>query len=82
MFFFLFSFSIFSLKQAMRPYSQMDPRIRKQRLLDFNRRIQASDEHRRIGEEFGLQVQQNLVEMDAHRISQRTIIFSNEQKIL
>lgn len=59
----------------------MDPRIRTQRLLDFNTRIQKSDEHRKIGEEFGLQVQPRLVEINAHRFPERTIIFSNDQRI-
>lgn len=70
------------MKQAMRPFSQMDPRVRKQRLIDFNNRIQQSDEHRRIGEEFGLQVQRNLIEIDAHRIPQRTLIFADNQTVL
>lgn len=65
----------------MKPYSQMDPRIRTQRLLDFNRRIQNSDEHRKIGEEFGLQVQPRLVEINAHRFPDRNIIFCNNQVI-
>lgn len=66
---------IHSLKMALRPYSQMEPRIRRQRLLDFNNRIQSSNENSKIREEWGLKVQRDLVKVNAYCIKPEILIF-------
>lgn len=68
---------LFSLKTAMRPYSQMAPSIRRQRLLDFNRRIQNSDENQRIIDEWGLELKRDIVQVDAHQLPAVNLYFAN-----
>lgn len=60
---------------ALRPYSQMEPRIRRQRLLDFNNRIQSSNENSKIREEWGLKVQRDLVKVNAYCIKPEILTF-------
>lgn len=70
-----------SLKMALKPYSQMEPRIRRQRLLDFNNRIQNSDENARIREEWGLEIQRELVQVNAYCINPETLTFGENTKL-
>lgn len=65
------------MKMALRPYAQMDPRLRRQRLLDFYNRIQSSDENRKIIEEWGLQIQPHLVEVDAYCFNPEKLTFGD-----
>lgn len=70
-------FVYFRVKTALKPYSQMPPSVRRDRLIDFNRRIQRSDENAKIREEFGLEVEQSLVQIDAHCIGGQTLLFKD-----
>lgn len=76
----LFS-SDFSLKMAMRPYSQMVPRIRRQRLLDFNNRIRSSTEYESTRNEFGLELERDLVKVQAHSANIANLYFGNEIRL-
>lgn len=69
------------MKIALKPYSQMAPHIRRQRLIEFNNRIQRSEENARIKEEWGLEVQRELVKINAYCISRETIQFADGQKL-
>lgn len=77
-FFFLFTWNfIGSMKMALRPYAQMDPRLRRQRLLDFYNRIQSSDENKKIIDEWGLQIQPNLVKVEAYCFNPEKLTFGD-----
>lgn len=67
---------------ALKPYSQMEPRVRRQRLLDFYNRIQSSEENAKIKEEWGLQIQPNLVKVNAYCIPPETLTFGENNKLL
>lgn len=76
---------VISLKTALRPYSQMEPRTRRQRLLDFYNRIQNSEENAKIKEEWGLQIQPNsnpLVRVNAYCIDAETLTFGGDNKLV
>lgn len=70
---------LFSLKMALRPYSQMQPNIRRQRLIDFSNRIRGSEEHAKIRKEFGLEMDRDLVKLDAHIIDGEKLYFKTPQ---
>lgn len=65
----------FSLKMALKPYAQMQPQTRRQRLIDFSNRIRGSEENARIREEFGLEMNSDLVQVDAHVIDGEKLYF-------
>lgn len=60
----------------------MDPGTRRQRLLDFYHRIQHSEENNKIKEEWGLEIQPNLVQVRAYCIDPETLIFGGENKLV
>lgn len=66
---------LFSLKMALRPYSQMQPNIRRQRLIDFSNRIRGSEENAKIRKEFGLEMERELVQLNAHIIDGERLYF-------
>lgn len=59
----------------------MPPHLRRQRLLDFYNRLQQSEENEKIKEEWGLQVQPNLVKVNAYCLENELLTFA-EDKIL
>lgn len=59
----------------------MVPRIRRERLIEFNKRIQRSAENAKIKEEFGLEVEQDLVRVNAHCIGAETLTFAGDTKL-
>lgn len=71
----------FSLKMALRPYSQMQPHTRRQRLIDFSNRIRGSDEHAKVREEFGLEMERDLVQLDAHVINGERLFFGGDNEL-
>lgn len=73
----IFNSIYFSLKQSLRPYAQMVPRIRRDRLIEFNRRIQSSREYETTKTEFGLELDRELVKVRAHCINTGTLFFGN-----
>lgn len=72
---FFFQLFLFSIKLALRPYSQMQPNIRRQRLIDFSSRIRGSEEHAKIRQEFGLEMERDLVRLNAHIIDGEKLYF-------
>lgn len=65
----------------LKPYSQMEPRIRRQRLLDFYHRISISEENSKIKEEWGLEIQPNLVKVNAYCFDSETLTFGEGVKL-
>lgn len=53
----------------------MNPNTRRQRLIDFSNRIRSSEEHAKIREEFGLEMDRDLVKLDAHIIDGERLFF-------
>lgn len=53
----------------------MQPHTRRQRLIDFSSRIRGSEENARIREEFGLEMNSELVQVDAHIIDGEKLYF-------
>lgn len=60
----------------------MEPRTRRQRLLDFYNRIQKSEENAKIKDEWGLQIQPNLVRVNAYCIDPETLTFGGDNKLV
>lgn len=54
----------------------MAPNTRRQRLIDFSSRIRGSKEAEQIREEFGLEMNRDLVRLDAHVIAGEKLYFS------
>lgn len=67
---------------ALKPYSQMDPWIRRERLLDFYKRIQHSEENNKIKEEWGLEIQPNLVQVRAYCFDPETLTFGDDNRLV
>lgn len=63
------------LKNAMKPYSQMVPRTRMQRLLDYNRRVQNSAASVDVLKEWNLELDRKLIEVDGHRLKPEVLLF-------
>lgn len=59
----------------------MAPHTRRERLIDFNRRIQSSEENAKIRAEFGLEVEQDLVKVDAYCIQGERLFFGNKVEL-
>ena len=59
----------------------MDPQLRRRRLLDFYNRIQSSDENKKIIDEWGLQIQPNLVQVDAYCFNPETLTFGDDKHL-
>lgn len=59
----------------------MQPHIRRQRLMDFSNRIRSSQENAQIREEFGLEMERDLVQLDAHIIDGERLFFSQNREL-
>lgn len=59
----------------------MQPHTRRQRLIDFSNRIRGSQEYARIREEFGLEMERDLVQLDAHVIDGEKLYFSDNKEL-
>ncbi|XP_055301772.1 protein piwi-like [Sitodiplosis mosellana] len=70
-----------NMKMALRPYAQMEPRLRRQRLLDFYNRIQSSEDNKKIKEEWGLQIQPDLVQINAYCLKAETLTFGDKKEL-
>lgn len=58
----------------------MQPHTRRQRLIEFSNRIRGSEEHAKIRKEFGLEMEPDLVQLDAHVINgERLFFFENRE---
>lgn len=68
-------YSFNSLKNAMKPYSQMIPRTRMGRLLDYNRRVQSTPASVDVLKEWNLDLDRQLVQIDGHRLKPEILVF-------
>lgn len=68
-----------SLKNAMKPYSQMVPRTRMQRLLDYNKRVQTTPASVDVLREWNLELDRKLVDVDGHRLKAEQLLFGENR---
>lgn len=64
----------------MKPYSQMIPRTRKQRLLDYNNRVRNTTKSMQVLEEWNLQLDRKLIEFEGHRLKPERLLFGNQRE--
>lgn len=64
----------------MKPYSQMVPRTRKQRLLDYNHRIRNTQESMQVVREWDLDLDPKLIEFDGHRLKPERLLFAENRE--
>lgn len=72
---------MFSLKNAMKPYSQMVPRLRRQRILAFNNRVQYTPKSISVIKEWDLGLDRDLVTIDGYRINPEILRFGNKHEV-
>lgn len=70
-------FLIYSLKNAMKPYSQMVPRIRKDRLLAYNNRVRTTADSISVLREWNLDLDSRLVDVEGHKLQPEKLLFEN-----
>lgn len=70
-----------SLKNAMKPYSQMIPRMRRQRILTFNNRIQNTTKSISVIKEWDLGLDRDMVTIDGYRINSEILRFGNKREV-
>lgn len=70
----------FSLKNAMKPYSQMIPRTRRQRISDFNKRVQTKPTSIGVFNEWNLGLDREMVRVDGYRIGPEFLRFADNQE--
>lgn len=63
----------------MKPYSQMIPRTRKQRLLDYNKRVHSTPESIAVMKEWNLDLDRNLIEFEGHRLKAERLLFGENR---
>lgn len=63
----------------MKPYSQMMPRVRQERLLAYNKRIRGTEESMRVLQEWELDLERQLVQFEGHRLRPETLIFGQDR---
>lgn len=63
----------------MKPYSQMIPRTRMQRLLDYNKRVQNSAASVDVLKEWNLELDRKLVELEGHRLKPEMLLFGGDR---
>lgn len=71
---------LLSLKTEMKPYSQMVPRVRKQRLLDYNRRVHNTKDSIDVMKEWNLNLERNLIEFEGHRLKPERLLFGDNRE--
>lgn len=63
----------------MKPYSQMIPRTRKQRLLDYNKRVHGTADSIKVLNEWNLDLDRKLVEVEGHRLKPEQLLFGENR---
>lgn len=63
----------------MKPYSQMVPRTRKERLIAYNRRIQDTNDSISVLKEWNLGLDHSLVQFEGHKLRPETLLFSGKE---
>lgn len=65
----------------MKPYAQMNPSTKKQRLLAYNQRIHRTNESKLVFDEWELQMDRELVQISGIRMKNETLNFGNNKTI-
>lgn len=65
----------------MKPYSQMVPRIRRQRILEFNKRVQSTPKSISVIKEWNLGLDRDMVTIDGYRINPELLRFGNKREV-
>lgn len=68
------------MKNATKQYFQMNPRIRKERILAYNRRVQGTTESIKVFDEWGLELKKNLVDVDGCLLKAEILRFGNNRE--
>lgn len=63
----------------MKPFTQMMPRIRRQRILDFNKRVQTKPTSIGVINEWNLGLDREMVRFDGYRIAAQSLRFADQQ---
>lgn len=63
----------------MKPYSQMIPRTRKQRLLEYNTRVRQTQESIDVLTEWNLGLDRNLIEFEGHKLKPERLLFGENR---
>lgn len=63
----------------MKPYSQMVPRTRMQRLLDYNKRVASAPASVEVLKEWNLDLDRQLVQIDGHRLKPEQLVFGDDR---
>lgn len=64
----------------MKPYSQMIPRVRKERLLAYNKRVRTTQDSIKVMNEWNLDLDPLLVEFEGHRLAPEKLLFANNRE--
>lgn len=64
----------------MKPYSQMVPRTRQQRLLDYNRRVHNTKASIDVLKEWNLDLDRQLIEVEGHRLKPERLLFGENRE--
>lgn len=64
----------------MKPYSQMIPRTRRQRLLDYNTRVRNTKESMDVLTEWNLGLDPKLIEFEGHRLKAERLLFGENRE--
>ncbi|XP_055323225.1 protein aubergine-like [Sitodiplosis mosellana] len=68
------------LKNAMKPYSQMVPRVRKERLLAYNNRVRTTEKSISVLREWNLDLDPRLVDVEGHKLAPERLLFENNKE--
>lgn len=66
----------------MKPYAQMNPQTKQQRLLAYNQRIHRTNESKAVFDEWELQIDRELVQISGIRLKSETLLFGRDKSIL
>lgn len=64
----------------MKPYSQMIPRTRKERILAYNNRVRSTPESIEVIKQWNLGLENQLLDVEGHRLKAETLIFGNRRE--
>lgn len=69
----------FRLKNVLKPYTQMNPRTRRERLLKFIQRIYETSRCTEVLNEWKLELEKNLVQVPAFKLPGRKMTFGGNR---
>lgn len=64
----------------MKPYSQMVPRVRKERLLAYNQRVRTTPESIQVVKEWKLDLDPRLVDVEGHKLAPERLLFADNRE--